>query len=186
MDVDLLNKALALCSEIEERQAQLKDILKSLVERGSAPVDKLELTGQDLKGQSEQPESSIQEVPAENQRQEPSPAPESLPAPELINEPVSLPTPEPETLPAPEPLTVPQPLGGDLRKAFTINDRFRFRRELFEGDDRAMMEVITRLSEAQTFADAQAYLDTLAWDKDNEAVGEFKEIVSTFFNGYRI
>ncbi|MDE6369809.1 MAG: hypothetical protein K2K94_11310, partial [Muribaculaceae bacterium] len=75
---------------------------------------------------------------------------------------------------------------GDLRKAFTINDRCRFRRELFGGNDKAMMDVIARLSEAQTFADAQAYLDTLAWDADNEAVGEFKEIVSTFFNGYRI
>ena len=48
MDVDLLNKALALCSEIEERQAQLKEILKSLVKEESAYDDKSDFTGQDL------------------------------------------------------------------------------------------------------------------------------------------
>lgn len=160
MDIDLLNKALSLCSEIEERQAQLKEILSSLTK---VPL-KSDLS--ESSDQFEKPDSSDLCTP------NPVPEPEATTAPQPI--------------PEPEPLAVPQSVSGDLRKAFTINDRFRFRRELFGGDDKAMMDVIARLSEAQTFADAQAYLDTLAWDADNEAVGEFKDIVSTFFNGYRL
>lgn len=169
MDIVLLNKALALCSEIEERQAQLKEILGSLIEESDAS-DK----------------SESQPIHEPIPIQEPTPEPEPIPVHAPAPEPTPEPTPEPAPVLEPEPLAVPQPIGADLRKAFTINDRFRFRREIFGGDDKAMMDVIARLSEAQTFADAKAYLDTLAWDSDNEAVGEFKEIVSTFFNGYRI
>lgn len=166
MDIDLLNKALALCSEIEERQAQLKEILSSLTgltrpSDSSEPSEFSECT--ESSGPSEPSESSeSSEFSAFSEGIESSESPQ-----------------------CPQPSHI-APVSGDLRKAFTINDRFRFRRELFGGDDKAMMDVIARLSESQTFADAQAYLDTLAWDADNEAVGEFKEIVSTFFNGYRI
>ncbi|MDE5553603.1 MAG: hypothetical protein K2J10_00275 [Muribaculaceae bacterium] len=148
MDIDLLNKALALCSEIEERQAQLKEILSSLTEL-TVPSEILEHS-----------ESTGSTEPSECSE-----------------------TSELSDISQPTPIAT---VSGDLRKAFTINDRFRFRRELFGGDDKAMMDVIAHLSDAQTFADAQAYLDTLAWDADNEAVAEFKDIVSTFFNGYRI
>ena len=156
MDIDLLNKALALCSEIEERQAQLKEILSSLTE----------LT-----------------VPSEITAGEPSEWSEPSECSESYESSECSETSEPSDISQPTPIAT---VSGDLRKAFTINDRFRFRRELFGGDDKAMMDVIAHLSDAQTFADAQAYLDTLAWDADNEAVAEFKDIVSTFFNGYRI
>ena len=154
MDIDLLNKALALCSEIEERQAQLKEILSSLTEL-TVPSEILEHS------ESTEP-SECSETSENSESSEPS---------------------EPSDISQPTPVAT---VSGDLRKAFTINDRFRFRRELFGGDDKAMMDVIAHLSDAQTFADAQAYLDTLTWDADNEAVAEFKDIVSTFFNGYRI
>lgn len=160
MDIDLLNKALALCSEIEERQAQLKEILSSLTEL-TRPSDSSEPSEESEGTESSEPSESS-EFSAFSESLESSESPQ-----------------------CPQPSHI-APVSGDLRKAFTINDRFRFRRELFGGDDKAMMDVIARLSESQTFADAQAYLDTLAWDADNEAVGEFKEIVSTFFNGYRI
>lgn len=160
MDIDLLNKALALCSEIEERQAQLKEILSSLTEL-TRPSDSSE-PSEESEGTESSGPSESSEFSAFSESLESSESPQ-----------------------CPQPSHI-APVSGDLRKAFTINDRFRFRRELFGGDDKAMMDVIARLSESQTFADAQAYLDTLAWDADNEAVGEFKEIVSTFFNGYRI
>lgn len=161
MNNELINKALALCSEIEERQAQLKEILNSLI--SEEPVS-------DLAGQSDESDDSDRSDESDlsdlSDKSEPI---EAAIAPE----------PEPEVIPAPQP-------SGDLRKAFTINDRFRFRRELFGGDDKAMLDVIAHLSESQSYGDALAYIDTLGWSADNEAAGEFKEIVSTFFNGYRL
>ena len=162
MNTELINKALALCSEIEERQAQLKEILNSLI--SEEPVSDLADQSDDSDQSDESDESDLSD------KSEPIEAAIS-PEPE--------PEPEPEVIPAPQSY-------GDLRKAFTINDRFRFRRELFGGDDKAMLDVIAHLSESQSYGDALAYIDTLGWSADNEAAGEFKEIVSTFFNGYRL
>jgi len=39
----------------------------------------------------------------------------------------------------------------DFRKAFSLNDRFRFRRELFGGDEGRMNEAISDLNELQSF-----------------------------------
>ena len=162
MNTELINKALALCSEIEERQAQLKEILNSLI--SEEPVSDLADQSDDSDQSDESDESDLSD------KSEPIEA-AIAPEPE--------PEPEPEVIPAPQ-------SSGDLRKAFTINDRFRFRRELFGGDDKAMLDVIAHLSESQSYGDALAYIDTLGWSADNEAAGEFKEIVSTFFNGYRL
>lgn len=167
MNTELINKALALCSEIEERQAQLKEILNSLI--SEEPVS-------DLAGQSD--ESDDSDRSDESDMSDLSDKSEPIEA-------AIAPEPEPEYEPEPEVIPAPQP-SGDLRKAFTINDRFRFRRELFGGDDKAMLDVIAHLSECQSYGDALAYIDTLGWSADNEAAGEFKEIVSTFFNGYRL
>jgi Tfp pilus assembly protein PilE len=43
----------------------------------------------------------------------------------------------------------------DFRKAFSLNDRFRFRRELFGGDEGRMNEAISDLNELQSFEDAE-------------------------------
>ncbi len=176
MNRDLLNKALALCSEIEERQAQLKDMLNSL-----AAADASEQAVEAVEVEEEHPSPATDpELPVDA---------ETTPVVEPSPEPLINPLPEPSPSEVPEilqPIETPAPVHSDLRKAFTINDRFRFRRELFGGDDKAMLDVIARLSEAKTYADAQDYIAGLGWSADNEAAGEFKEIVSTYFNGYRI
>ena len=175
MNTELINKALALCSEIEERQAQLKEILNSMI--FEEPVSDLAEQSDESDDSDRSDESDLSDLSDKSEPIESAIAPEPEPEPE----PESEPEPEPE----PEVITAPQP-SGDLRKAFTINDRFRFRRELFGGDDKAMLDVIAHLSESQSYGDALAYIDTLGWSADNEAAGEFKEIVSTFFNGYRL
>ena len=167
MNTELINKALALCSEIEERQAQLKEILNSMIFEES--VSDLVDQSDESDDSDRSDESDLSDLSDKSEPIEAAIAPE--PEPEY--------EPEPEVIPAPQP-------SGDLRKAFTINDRFRFRRELFGGDDKAMLDVIAHLSESQSYGDALAYIDTLGWSADNEAAGEFKEIVSTFFNGYRL
>ena len=75
---------------------------------------------------------------------------------------------------------------GELRKAFTINDRFRFRRELFGGDDREFVALIDRLSGMSSFDEAEQCIDNVVADRDADVVAEFKSIVSTFFNGYHL
>ena len=165
MNTELINKALALCSEIEERQAQLKEILNSMI--SVEPVSDLPDQSDESDDSDRSDESDMSDMSDKSEPIEAAIAPEPEPAP------------EPDVIPAPQP-------SGDLRKAFTINDRFRFRRELFGGDDKAMLDVIAHLSESQSYGDALAYIDTLGWSADNEAAGEFKEIVSTFFNGYRL
>ena len=168
MNTELINKALALCSEIEERQAQLKEILNSMI--SVEPVSDLPDQSDESDDSDRSDESDLSDLSDLSDKSEPI---ESA----IAHEPE--PEPEPEVIPAPQP-------SGDLRKAFTINDRFRFRRELFGGDDKAMLDVIAHLSESQSYGDALAYIDTFGWSADNEAAGEFKEIVSTFFNGYRL
>lgn len=185
MNNDLLNKALALCAEIEERQACLKDILASLAEEKFSE----EKETQAVPVIVVEPEVTVEyeeSADGEESKEVDTPADESGSACEFteISEPERVEVPESVKPSAPE--TSSRPAGQDLRKAFTINDRFRFRRELFGGDDQAMVKVISRLSECSSYADAQAYLSSLGWSPDNDAAAEFKEIVSTFFNGYRI
>ncbi len=70
----------------------------------------------------------------------------------------------------------------DLRKIFTINDRFRFRRELFGGDDSAFMSAVDTLSAMSSLKEADEYLSSMPWDHDSEAVAEFMTLISNFFN----
>ena len=45
----------------------------------------------------------------------------------------------------------------DFRKAFSLNDRFRFRRELFGGDEERMNRVISDLNDLHTYEDSVTY-----------------------------
>lgn len=74
----------------------------------------------------------------------------------------------------------------DIRKAFTINDRFRFRRELFAGDDSAFMAVLDNLAKCSTLAEADDYLAGMPWDRDSDIIAEFMAVVANHFNGYRL
>ncbi len=82
-----------------------------------------------------------------------------------------------------EPVVVSRPRP-DLWKSLTINDRFRFRRELFAGDDAAMAEAINRLSEMDSLSEADAYLSAMPWESDSEAVGEFMTLLSNHFSRF--
>lgn len=65
-----------------------------------------------------------------------------------------------------------------LLKAFTINDRFRFRRELFGGNDSDFSETLHLLADMDSYAEAEDYLyNDLMWDSANPAVADFMEIL---------
>lgn len=62
----------------------------------------------------------------------------------------------------------------DLRKSFSLNDRFLFKKELFGGDDQRMNTVIDRLNQLTALEEAMAYLQTeMNWDFKSSAVAAF-------------
>jgi hypothetical protein len=62
----------------------------------------------------------------------------------------------------------------DIRKAFSLNDRFRFRRELFGGNEGQMNKVMTKLNGIRSYEEAIAYLrDELEWNMEDEVVVDF-------------
>ena len=71
-----------------------------------------------------------------------------------------------------------------LAQAFTVNDRFRFSRELFGGDVDEFADTVEVLSGMDSYKDAEDYLiNDLAWDAESPEVAEFLEIVGNCMQG---
>lgn len=70
----------------------------------------------------------------------------------------------------------------DFRKAFSLNDRFRFRRELFGGDEAKMNKAITDLNDIHSYEESMAYLkNDLGWQIEDEAVVDFIKLLEKRF-----
>lgn len=66
----------------------------------------------------------------------------------------------------------------DFRKAFSLNDRFRFRRDLFHGNEEQMNQVIADLNQIDSLEEALRFIDTnLSWDMNNETVADFIKLL---------
>lgn len=62
----------------------------------------------------------------------------------------------------------------DLRKSFSLNDRFLFRKELFGGNDELMSRVIDDLNQQSSLQEALDYLRSkMNWDFKDRTVTEF-------------
>ena len=71
----------------------------------------------------------------------------------------------------------------DLRHAISLNDSFRFTRELFGGDAARMNEVLRRLGDAPTLNSAlELFAAEVQADDDNPAVADFVELLHKYFN----
>ncbi|MCC8115457.1 MAG: hypothetical protein LIP03_15965 [Bacteroidales bacterium] len=71
----------------------------------------------------------------------------------------------------------------DFTKAFTINDKFRFSRELFGNSQVQFTETVNLVSAMESLDEAYDYfLNDLGWDADNETVSEFLGLVANHFN----
>lgn len=70
----------------------------------------------------------------------------------------------------------------DFRKAFSLNDRFRFRRELFGGDEARMNKAISDLNDLHSYEESVAYLNNeLKWNIEDEAVADFIKLLEKRF-----
>lgn len=70
----------------------------------------------------------------------------------------------------------------DLSKAFTLNDKYRFRRELFGGNDADFSNTINLIVSMNSYEEARDYLlHDLCWDQNNETVEDFLTIIKRHF-----
>lgn len=70
----------------------------------------------------------------------------------------------------------------DFRKAFSLNDRFRFRRELFGGDEARMNKAISDLNEIHSYEESVTYLNNeLKWNVEDAAVTDFMKLLEKRF-----
>lgn len=68
------------------------------------------------------------------------------------------------------------------KPAFCINDRFRFRRELFEGSDERFNDAMNKVAMMDDFDEAEEYfIGELGLDPEKEEVVDFLEIIRNYF-----
>ena len=131
-------------------------------------------------------EPEIEEVP----EPEPEEEIEAEPEPEIV--------PEIEAEPEPEIIknvdeTAPEAIitldeafirnkAKDLKSAFSLNDTFRFRRELFGNSAADMNDAIDLVNAMNSYEEAEDYfINDLGWDAESDEVGEFMEIIRNHF-----
>ena len=144
------------------------------------------------------PEPSVVSEPEPVVAPEPSVVSEPEPTPVDEPEPVEAPTPAPEEVepeaeseefepdPDDQPLTLDEALQRDmtkdLRQAFSLNDRYRYRRELFGNSDSVMNETLNLIEAMHSFDEAEDYFyNDLQWEHDSPEVADFMVIIKNHF-----
>ena len=143
------------------------------------------------------PSVDVDEEPLMRPAPKPEPTPEPQPNPEPEPTPDPVPAPAPKPTPIPVPKMAPAPLSHadtslndaiertkltDLRKAFTLNDRFRFCRELFDRDEARMNDTLSALNEAHSYSESLDLLRArVQWDFDGETATDFLKFIERRF-----
>ena len=71
----------------------------------------------------------------------------------------------------------------DIQSCLSLNDRFRFQRDLFLNDSDLMNQTLNHLNKSESFEEIMDYLDSrFAWDWENESATAFKEILRIKFS----
>ena len=71
----------------------------------------------------------------------------------------------------------------DLRRSISLNDSFRFSREIFGGDPELMNRVIEQISVMSSYKTAVAFLASkVSVNEENEAMTDFLELLKKYFN----
>lgn len=74
-------------------------------------------------------------------------------------------------------------LAAGLRHSISLNDSFRFSRELFEGDTELMNRVIEQISVMGSYKTAVAFLSSkVEINEEKDAVVDFLELLKKYFN----
>ena len=71
----------------------------------------------------------------------------------------------------------------NLRKAFSLNDKFRFRRELFSNSDTEMTDTLNLIEAMSSYSEAEEYFFTdMQWDPKLPEVEDFMLIIKNHFS----
>ena len=77
-----------------------------------------------------------------------------------------------------------QKANGDIRKVFTLNDNYKFRRQLFDNSQERYAQALSEIEGMNSTYEAEDYIcNTLKLDKDNADVKDFIKIISAYFMG---
>ncbi len=136
-------------------------------------------------------------MPAPVPEPQPDPAPTPEPTPVQSQTPQAPANTTPKPTPIPVPKMTPAPLSHadtslndaiertkltDLRKAFTLNDRFRFCRELFDRDEARMNDTLSALNEAHSYSESLDLLRArVQWDFEGETAADFLKFIERRF-----
>lgn len=68
------------------------------------------------------------------------------------------------------------------KPAFCVNDRFRFRRELFNNSDPEFAATMDLVATMDSYEEAEEYfLTDMGWDAENQDVIDFLEVIRKYF-----
>jgi hypothetical protein len=71
----------------------------------------------------------------------------------------------------------------DLKKSLSLNDRFRFQRDLFDNNIELMDNTLSDLNNFSSFQETMDYLQSyFAWNWEDESAQAFKELLEKRFN----
>lgn len=187
--------------ETTEMAVAMHEYLDNLSQTEETPETDVTVQPEENADEEAEPEMPVEEEPTEETpaAEEPTTEEETLPETDDTQEEAEDDTPEETENSADEELTVPEDdntpteritideafirnKSKDLRSAFSINDSFRFRRELFGNSAAEMADAINLAEAMQTFDEAEEYFyGDLGWDKDSEEVKEFMTIIRNHF-----
>lgn len=154
---------------------------------------------EDLSRQMEVHRSRLSAIPLEKAVRQPvAEAPEA--APEKTNPPTPVVHPKVNVEPVEKVIQIPEQKSvvikasvslneilekknlSDFRKAFSLNDRFRFRRELFGGDEDRMNKAISELNDIHSYEESISFLhNELHWNIEDDAVADFLKLIEKRF-----
>ncbi len=130
--------------------------------------------------------------PANEPVDQPADEPEDEPADEPEDEPADEPEPQAETVMPAQHFAEPEPSESEaptaplrripIRNYLTINDKYLFRREVFDGNGQEFEDTLNLFEAMHSYAEAEEYIyEDLMLDPDNADVKAFMEIVHNYF-----
>ena len=133
----------------------------------------------------------LDETPAVSLDQ-PDDKPEDEPLDEPEDEPANEPAPQAETVMPAQHFAEPEPSESEapttplrripIRNYLTINDKYLFRREVFDGNGQEFEDTLNLFEAMHSYAEAEEYIyEDLMLDPDNADVKAFMEIVHNYF-----
>ena len=186
VNTDCVKDMQTLLNDIELDIQELKCLMQA-ISSDANPTLKIvaKRNIQQMKARLEALQELLEEAPTaagvEERPAVPTPLTESVsPVESVIPDTVKMVCEEPETVPILAERIKP---AKDLKHAISLNDSFRFVRELFAGDAARMNEVVRRLGEAPSLDKAMdIFVSEVQPDEENEAAVDFMELLKKYFS----